>query len=85
MQDNGTMTRNIRDHQLTIRIPQRLRDELETEADRDHRSVADIINIMLEQRYPPVPRQPPTAKRVPNPADAIKVGGGRVKITKRSK
>jgi len=40
-----------RDHQLTIRIPKRLREALDREAEADHRSAADIVVIMLEERY----------------------------------
>jgi hypothetical protein len=40
-----------RDHQLTIRIPKRLRDALAREAEADRRSVADIVVNMLEDRY----------------------------------
>jgi len=41
-----------RNHQLTIRIPRRLRRALDQEAERERRTVADIINIVLEDRYP---------------------------------
>ncbi len=40
-----------RDHQLTVRIPQYLRDELDREAERERRSVADIVVFILEDRY----------------------------------
>ena len=40
-----------RDHQLTIRIPQWLRDELDKEAERERRSVADVVIFALEDRY----------------------------------
>jgi uncharacterized protein (DUF1778 family) len=40
-----------RDQQLTIRIPRRLRDALDREAEADRRSVADIVVNMLEDRY----------------------------------
>lgn len=40
-----------RDHQLTIRIPKRLREALDREAEADRRSAADIVVNMLEDRY----------------------------------
>lgn len=46
-----------RDNQLTIRIPQRIRDEIEEQAERERRTVADVINNLLEQHYPPTPRE----------------------------
>ena len=55
MHYNGTqdMPRRAekRDHQLTIRIPKRLREALDREAEADRRSAADIVVIMLEERY----------------------------------
>ena len=49
----GRMARVVekRDHQLTIRLPKRLRDSLEREAEADRRSVADIVVNMIEDRY----------------------------------
>ena len=47
----GTHDAERRDHQLTVRIPQRLRDALDREALAERRSVADIIVFMLEARY----------------------------------
>lgn len=46
-----TKTKEQRDHQLSIRIPKRIRDALEVDAEHERRSIADIINILLEQRY----------------------------------
>jgi predicted HicB family RNase H-like nuclease len=40
-----------RDQQLTVRIPKRLREALDREAEADRRSVADVIVNMLEDRY----------------------------------
>jgi hypothetical protein len=40
-----------RDHQLTIRIPKRLREALDREAEADRRSAADIVVNLLEDRY----------------------------------
>lgn len=55
MHYNGTqhMPRRAekRDHQLTIRIPKRLREALDREAEADRRSAADIVVNMLEERY----------------------------------
>jgi hypothetical protein len=49
----GRMPRRAekRDHQMTIRIPKRLRDSLNREAEEDRRSVADIVVNLLEDRY----------------------------------
>jgi uncharacterized protein (DUF1778 family) len=41
-----------RDNQLTIRIPRRIRAELEAAALTEGRSVSDIINNALAARYP---------------------------------
>jgi predicted HicB family RNase H-like nuclease len=51
--NNAPMPRlaDKRDHQLTIRIPKRLREALDREAAADRRSVADIVVNMLEDRY----------------------------------
>lgn len=48
----GVMAHEARDHQLTIRIPQRIRDALDAQADRERRTVADIVNNLLEEHYP---------------------------------
>jgi predicted HicB family RNase H-like nuclease len=42
-----------RNRQLTIRIPQRIHEAIEAQADTERRSVADIINNALEKLYPP--------------------------------
>jgi hypothetical protein len=54
MQDNTTssMSQELRDHQLTIRIPQRIRDALDAQAEAEHRTVADVLNNMLAKLYP---------------------------------
>jgi len=49
------MPQEPRDNQLTIRIPQRIRDEIEVQAEAERRSVADVINNALEKLYPPAP------------------------------
>jgi predicted HicB family RNase H-like nuclease len=46
------VTTEARDHQLTIRIPKRVRAALEIEATHERRTVADVVNDMLAARYP---------------------------------
>jgi hypothetical protein len=46
------MSQEPRDNQLTIRIPQRIRDALEAQATHERRTVADVINNLLEEHYP---------------------------------
>jgi hypothetical protein len=46
------VTTEARDHQLTIRIPKRMRAALEIEATHERRTVADVVNDMLAARYP---------------------------------
>jgi len=50
--DNVTLVAEPRDHQLTIRIPQRIRDAIDAQAEAERRTTADIINNILEERYP---------------------------------
>ena len=53
MHDNGTaMSQERRNHQLTIRIPQRIRDAIAAQAEHESRSVADVVNNVLAERYP---------------------------------
>ncbi len=40
-----------RDSQLTIRIPQRIRDSIDADARADDRSVSDVINHLLARQY----------------------------------
>ena len=40
-----------RDCQLTIRLPQRLRDAIDREAEASMRSAADVVVLALEERY----------------------------------
>jgi predicted HicB family RNase H-like nuclease len=47
------VSQELRDRQLTIRIPQRIHDAIEAQADAERRSVADVINNALEKLYPP--------------------------------
>lgn len=43
---------------MTIRIPQRIRDAIDAQAEVERRSVADVVNNVLEARYPaPAPRK----------------------------
>jgi len=54
--DIGTrVSQEPRDHQLTLRIPQRIRDAIDAQAARERRSVAAVINNALEKLYPPAP------------------------------
>lgn len=77
MQDNGMqMATELRDYQLTIRIPRRVYDALETQANHERRSIADVVNNMLEERYP---SGRPTVKLVPAARPTRNVGGERVK------
>lgn len=48
----SSMSPEPRDSQITIRIPARVRDAIEQEAERDHRSISDVICMMLNHRYP---------------------------------
>ena len=51
--DNGTrVSQEPRNHQLTLRIPQRIRDAIDARADHEHRSVADVINNILSESFP---------------------------------
>lgn len=40
-----------RDCQLTLRLPQRLRDAIDREAEATMRSAADVVVLALEERY----------------------------------
>jgi hypothetical protein len=46
-----------RGHQLTVRILQRIRDAMEAQATAEQRTVADVVNIVLADRYPEQPRR----------------------------
>lgn len=46
------MASETRDCQLTVRIPRRIRDALGLEADGKRRTLADIVNNALANRYP---------------------------------
>jgi hypothetical protein len=74
-----------RDHQLTIRIPQRIREAIEADATTEGRTVADIVNNVLAARYPISESRPPAMKLVSNPNAVPKFGGERVKFVKRPK
>ncbi len=47
----ATGTDEKREAQITIRIPQYLRDALDAEAARERRSIADLVIFALEDRY----------------------------------
>ncbi|HSX23392.1 MAG TPA: hypothetical protein VLE97_11515 [Gaiellaceae bacterium] len=46
------MARELRDHQLSVRIPVRIYEALEALAEAERRTVADVVNNMLEERFP---------------------------------
>jgi len=46
------MTRERRDVQISIRIPKRVVKAIDREADDSRRSRADVLNLILDQRYP---------------------------------
>jgi hypothetical protein len=46
-----TTDRNRRDGQITFRIQEWLLDEIKAEAERDRRTVADVIVMTLETRF----------------------------------
>ena len=43
--------REVRNHQLTIRMPLRVRRLLDRQAKRDQQSVADVVNKIIVQHY----------------------------------
>ena len=45
------MTRERRDDQLTIRVPRRIREAIDAQADRERRTSADVVNNILEAHY----------------------------------
>lgn len=45
-------TDQIRDSQITLRMPASLLDAIRSEAERERRSVADVIIFALEDRFP---------------------------------
>lgn len=47
----ATTSDDARTSQITIRLPQRLRDALDAEAERERRSIADLVIFALEDRY----------------------------------
>lgn len=52
MYDNNIpVKRENRDHPLSIRIPERLFKVLEKQAESERRSIADVVNITLEDRF----------------------------------
>lgn len=54
MSDNADMVKDtdeLRDAKLTIRLPSALLEAIKREADRDRRSVADVIVFTLEDRF----------------------------------
>lgn len=53
----SSVAQEPRDNRLTIRIPQRIRDALEAQAKDERRTMADVINNLLGERYPVVSRE----------------------------
>lgn len=53
MADNLKMAKgtDLRDDRITIRLPSSLRQAIQREADRDRRTLADMIVIALEARF----------------------------------
>jgi hypothetical protein len=78
------MSLEPRDHQLTIRIPLRIREAIEADATTEGRTVADVVNNVLAARYPISESRPPM-KLVRNPNAVPKFGGERVKLVKPPK
>lgn len=52
------MSHELRDAQLTIRIPRRLRNAIGAQAEAERRTIADVLNNLLEDRYS-APTPPP--------------------------
>ncbi len=46
------VAQELRDSQLTIRIPRRLRAAIDARAERERRSVADVLNNLIEESFP---------------------------------
>ena len=52
MADNDDMAKeDVRDARITVRIPSALKNALEREAERDRRSIADVLIFILEERF----------------------------------
>jgi hypothetical protein len=51
MSYNDGMTKERRDEKITIRLPGSLLKAIEAEAERDRRSVADVVVLALEDRF----------------------------------
>lgn len=50
------MRRQLRKHQLSVRIPRQIYAALKKQAESERRTVADVLNNMLEERYLTVTR-----------------------------
>jgi len=57
-----SVAQELRDHQLTLRIPRRIHDAINAQAETERRSVAAVINNALEKLYP-VPSMKKRARR----------------------
>lgn len=47
----GSVTRERRGHQLSVRITKRLYQALSKQAETERRSIADIVNIRLDDSF----------------------------------
>jgi len=48
----GPVTPERRDHQISIRIPRRIREAIAAQAVAERRSFADVVNNIFEQHFP---------------------------------
>lgn len=46
------MARELRRHQLSVRIPVRVYQALEAQAEQERRTVADVVNNLLDEKFP---------------------------------
>lgn len=55
MDDNEAMRKGteLRDTRLSLRVPLTLKQAIEREAERDRRTVADVVIMTLEARFTP--------------------------------
>lgn len=50
--DTARTLSELRDHQLTVRIPMRIRKHLNARAKSEKCSLADVVNHLLLERFP---------------------------------
>jgi hypothetical protein len=70
-----------RDHQITFRVPTRIRLALEEKAALERRTVADVLNLMLEDVFP-AREGKATMRFVNDPNATSKHGGEGAKIVR---